>query len=419
MGFASDYLATRRIFPDLFKEAPDKNTGIIVVIPAFNEPEISTTLDSLYNCAQPACKTEVLIIVNAPSDSSEEVLISNRKTIEDIESWKKRHNDCFFRLYYFNTDSHDFSKWGVGMARKTGMDEALRRFNMLEKPYGIIASLDADCTIENNYFTCLTSELLEKKERLGCSIYFEHPLNGELSSGIYNSIILYELHLRCFFQALKFCGFPNVHHTIGSAIAVKASLYSKEGGMNRRQAGEDFYFIQKLVQSGGFFNLNCTTIYPSPRVSDRVPFGTGLAIGKLNEMNKPEFYTYDLNSFASLKMLFGKTESLFHGDQQKVSEIFRNLPEGLKSFIGEDEWNEKISEIKANTSNCESFTKRFYNWFNMFKIVKYLNFVHLTYYNKKEVVNEAKLLSGYIGCDRVPSDPAELLFFYRSLEKKS
>ena len=419
MGFASDYLANRRIFPDIVKEAPDKDTGIIVVIPAFNEPDIATTLDSLYNCTQPACKTEVLIIVNAPPDSSDEVLTRNKKTIDDIESWKKRHKDCFFRLYFFDTGRHDFKKWGVGMARKTGMDEALRRFDIIDKPYGIIASLDADCTIDKTYFTCLSIELLERKDRLGCSIYFEHPLTGHLPANLYNSIILYELHLRYLNQALKFCGFPNVHHTVGSAIAVKASLYAGAGGMNRRQAGEDFYFIQKLVPSGGFFNLNSTTIYPSPRVSDRVPFGTGLAIGKLSEMDKPELNTYSLSSFESLKILFSKTEVLYNAGTDQLTEILQDFPDCLMAFIGEEEWDEKMKEIKSNTTNYKSFEKRFFNWFNMFKIVKYLNFVHASYFSKKEVAGEAKLLCDYSGMVNAPSTPGELLLFYRSLEKNS
>jgi hypothetical protein len=53
--------------------------------------------------------------------------------------------------------------------------------------------------------------------------------------------------------------------------------------MNRRMAGEDFYFIQKLLPAGGFFNLNQTTVYPSPRSSARVPFGTGVTIQRLTE----------------------------------------------------------------------------------------------------------------------------------------
>ena len=55
-------------------------------------------------------------------------------------------------------------------------------------------------------------------------------------------------------------------------MAVKALPYVKAGGMNRRQAGEDFYFIQKLVPSGGYFSLNSTTVYPSPRASDQGSF---------------------------------------------------------------------------------------------------------------------------------------------------
>ena len=41
MGFASAYLEERALFPELIKEAPDKNTGIIVVVPAYDEPGIS------------------------------------------------------------------------------------------------------------------------------------------------------------------------------------------------------------------------------------------------------------------------------------------------------------------------------------------------------------------------------------------
>ena len=40
MGFASAYLESRALFPEIIDEAPDKNTGIIVVVPAYNEPGI-------------------------------------------------------------------------------------------------------------------------------------------------------------------------------------------------------------------------------------------------------------------------------------------------------------------------------------------------------------------------------------------
>jgi len=41
MGFASAYLKLRALFPDLIKEAPSENTEIIVVVPSYDEPEIT------------------------------------------------------------------------------------------------------------------------------------------------------------------------------------------------------------------------------------------------------------------------------------------------------------------------------------------------------------------------------------------
>jgi hypothetical protein len=420
MAFAADYLISGTLFKKLIDEDPDRDTGIIVVIPAFNELDITDTLNSLAEGEEPECKTEVLIIVNAPPDSDSEGIRNNYFVIENIESWKKQHVDCFFRLYYLNVGQPDISQWGVGLARKTGMDEAIRRFDSIDNPDGVIASLDADCRIEKNYFRCLFEELLKRKERKACSIYFEHPVRGDLPTALYTSIILYELHLRYYFQALKYTGFPYIHHTIGSAIAIKASAYVKAGGMNRRQAGEDFYFIQKLVPAGGFFNLYGTTIYPSPRISLRVPFfSTGIVIGKLSTMTTPEYYTYDFNAFNDLHQLFGLIDFLFLNGQDIWINIYSSIPEGLRLFIGEEEWLLKLTEIKGNTSNTNSFTKRFYNWFNMFKIVKYLNFVHGGYYNKKEIVKEAEKFLENIGKKPIKNDPAGLLLYYRYLEKST
>ena len=85
----------------------------------------------------------------------------------------------------------------------------------------------------------------------GCSIYFEHPLHGPLEPKVYEAIAAYELHLRYYVQALRYAAFPYAHHTIGSSMAVRADAYAKQGGMNKRQAGEDFYFLHKIIPLGG------------------------------------------------------------------------------------------------------------------------------------------------------------------------
>ena len=420
MGFATSWLNEKALFPELIKDAPDGETGIIVVVPACNEPDIATLLDSLALCNQPKCKVEIIIVVNAQPASDDEAIMNNSMCLRNIESWKKENKQCFFRLFSFDMGRPPIDGWGVGLARKTGMDEALRRFNSVDKPGGVIVCLDADCTVEKNYFISIEGNLLHKKERTACSIYFEHPLKGaDFIEDIYKYVTLYELHLRYYIWGLKYSGFPYAFHTVGSAIAVKAFQYVKAGGMNRRQAGEDFYFVQKLVPLGGYFALNSTTVIPSPRESLRVPFGTGAAISRL--MNNPgeEYLTYDPEAFMELRSLFTTAGNLFQTNNRDSVDYYRNLPEGLRSFIGEEVWLSRINEIRINTSGYGSFTKRFFGWFNMFRIVKYLNHVHTGIYQRQPVPDSAFNLLSAEGHKINSRDPFDLLTYYRSIDKRS
>ena len=351
MGFASGYLAERALFPEIIKEAPDKKTGIIIVVPAYDEPGIAKLLDSLAHCTEIPCAVEVLIVVNAPEEAAPESISNNKLTIENIETWKKENPGCFFRLYPILAEPKPVRGWGVGLARKTGMDEAVRRFNIINNPDGVILNLDADCLVAGNYLVTVFNEFLSKKERSACSIYFEHPLAGSDFSGeVYTYITLYELHLRYYFQGLLYAGFPYVFHTVGSATGVKALPYIKAGGMNRKQAGEDFYFIQKLVPAGGYFSLNSTVVYPSPRPSFRVPFGTGASITKLTETQEPFLLTYNISAFKELKTFFRMAEDYYDYGPEEFAMFYKSLPPGIRSFIEEQELCEKMREIKNNTS---------------------------------------------------------------------
>lgn len=418
MGFGSVYLEERALFPEQIDEAVDSETGIIVVVPAYNEPGIHTLLDSLAQCGVPECKTEVIVVINAPDNATEESLENNRITLNNIESWKRQNHNCFFRLFAFIIEHQSVSGWGVGLARKTGMDEAVRRFNSINRPDGVILNLDADCTVDRNYLVAIHNELLKKCELSACSIYFEHPLTGAANrERIFRYIALYELHLRYYFQGLAYSRFPYVFHTVGSAIAVKALPYIKAGGMNRRQAGEDFYFIQKLVPAGGYFSLNSTTVYPSPRASDRVPFGTGASIGKLGNDDSQTLLTYNFLAFKELRTFFEQTDIFFKSGLPELQENFKMIPQGLQLFLNEKEWIDKMMEVRTNTSGLQSFKKRFFGWFNMFRIVKYLNFVHKDFFEKQPVEMAAAELLETRGKVMESNEPIDMLLYYRSLEK--
>jgi hypothetical protein len=418
MGFASSWIEERALFPELIREAPDNLTGIICVVPAFNEPGIVNMLDSLLRCREPECKCEVIIVINAPYKLTGEHEQANSFTLNSIESWKKERENSFFRLYYFVAENKEFTEWGVGLARKTGMDEALRRFSTINNTEGVILCLDADCTVQENYFESVCNDFYKKKQWSACSIAFEHPLSGDdIPAEIYRHITLYELHLRYYYQSLLLSGYPWVFHTVGSSMAVKALTYMKAGGMNRKQAGEDFYFIQKHVSSGSYFSLNSTTVYPSPRVSGRVPFGTGASIGKLEEGNSIELMTYNPESFKDLRSLFLQSDTYFGSSQTDLVRNYSVLPESIRSFIQSDELISKVAEINANTSSPDSFRKRFFTWFNMFRIIKYLNHVHSGIYNKVSVTTAASALLKEKGINPVSDKPEDLLIEFRLLER--
>ena len=91
----------------------------------------------------------------------------------------------------------------------------------------------------------------------------------------------------------------------------------------------------------------------------------------------------------------------------------------MKLFSDEKEWIEKMSEIRNNTSGLSSFKKRFFGWFNMFRIVKYLNHVHQDYFEKMAVEVSASELLKAIGIITESNAPPDLLLKYRSLEKNS
>jgi hypothetical protein len=158
-------------------------------------------------------------------------------------------------------------------------------------------------------------------------------------------------------------------------MAVRAFAYMKQGGMNRRKAGEDFYFLQKFIDIDSFGEISETTVIPSPRMSDRVPFGTGRAIKEMLENEREIEKSYAFEVFEVLKDSFAEVKSWYNQDIM--------INDKLIDFIGEEAFREKILEIKRNSTNNIGFEKRFFQWFNAFKTLKFVHFLRDEYYPNK------------------------------------
>jgi len=399
-------------------DMPEKQGPIFVVIPCYNEPDILTTLNSLANCIPPNENVSVLVVVNDAADALVEAKSQNMLTLELIEKWKFRHTDCFFQVRRFYAQALP-QKWaGVGWARKLGMDEAVRQIVKDELADGIIVSLDADSTVSPNFLQRIEESFRENPRSNFFTIHFEHPINhAGLSATLREGIIRYELHMRYYRNALKWSGYPHAIYTVGSSFTLKASAYVKQGGMNRRKAGEDFYFLQKLVLLGNYGNITSATVYPASRISDRVPFGTGAALKKWVNGSHELYTTYPLRTFNHLKPLFTDPQRFWSMERSEIEAFFGNVSQSLQSYCEESQTIVPLLELKKNCSNAKIFEKRFFHLFNAFWILKYLNFAQEYSFPREDLNRESVKLLHILGirADINVSDE-HLLEIYRDLD---
>lgn len=401
----------------LLSSPVDPDTGIIVVIPVYNEPDLILALASIKACNLPTCSVEVITLINASEKADEKIKDFNRETHENVLLWKEQNERKGLKFHSILQNELPVKHAGVGLARKMGMDEAVRRFEQLQKD-GIIACFDADAICDSNYLVALEKHFESFPKSPGCAIYFEHPYQGnDFEPEIYEGILNYELHLRYHKRSLEWAGLPFAFHTVGSSMAVKNSAYQKQGGMNKRKAGEDFYFLHKIIALGNFTNLNETRIIPSPRISDRVPFGTGRSIGEWVDNEQSAFTTYNFDSFKLIKKFISHIEQL---QFKEPSQIDYNLSDNeyqvLMQFLEQINFEEALKKIRSNSTDNHSFVKRFYSWFDAFKILKLIHYFRDEIYPDQPII---QALNSYleISGEKKVNDLESGLILMRELDR--
>lgn len=389
--FADRYIQNNIVYPPFIQENAIPLLSMVVVIPCLNEPEIIRTLESVWACEPINSYCEVIVTVNDSEISSQDVKNFNRETYLQLVEWKKANDRQKLILCPIYAPSVQAKFAGAGMARKIGMDEAVRRLNEVSSPEGVIISLDSDCLVSNNYLKRIETVFSENKSCFAATINFRHRFEEINDQRQEMGMRLYEDYLHYYKEALQYTGFPHSIYTIGSAFAVRAQAYVKQGGMNRRQAGEDFYFLHKLTKLGQLTQITDAFVFPSGRVSDRVPFGTGAAMTKWMSDAEDLNLTYCLDAFLDLKQLFDRAGEFFKLSSVLYAEILSTLPITVQEYLIAVSFEEKLAEINRNSSTSESFHKRFFQAFDAFQVLKFLNHVHQHHYctqNLREAISQ-------------------------------
>ncbi len=364
----------------------------IVIIPILDDPDIFRTIASLYTCRLSRGKAGVILVVNHGENCDMRIKEANRILAERLRKEVRNSDILEFQVVEaFDLPAKDA---GVGLARKIAMDLAAAFFYRIAAPNAPILSLDADTLVDVGYLE-QTIRFFEENRVAGVSIAYAHRLE-ECRGPERTAMIKYELYLRYYRLALAYAGHPYAYSCIGSAFAVRAVDYVAQGGMNKRQAGEDFYFLQKLIGTGRYALLSATRVYPSPRFSARTPFGTGRSVRQIVE-SEGYFPVYRLEAFQSLKTFFEGVAGLYKADDRKVEGYIKSQSSGLQNFLTRIDGISMIAEANANCASCQQFIKRFFDHFNAFRVLKYLNYIHENQYSKMDVADESYQLFQVMG----------------------
>ncbi len=321
------------------------------VIPAYDEnDEFPAALQSL-RAAENAENVAVIAVVNHPAGADEK---SSLQLLEYLQTQRG-----VFPLYLPELSG------GVGAARKAGMDAFLASQPEEKIPECIIFSLDADTRIEKDYFVKAAPAVL----RSG-AVTFDFAHRPADSPAGQRAIDRYERYLRRYREKLEQAGSPYAFFTIGSAFAVRGDAYIRAGGMKVRQAGEDFYFLQALAKVGKVDFCPDVVVHPSPRVSRRVTFGTGPAVGDL--MAGKELKEIPDAAFALLAEVLAAATGKNLSSPEK---FLAALPVKNRRFFEQERFQTAWKNVLGNLpEKPEAAVKAFHEWFDGLKTLRFLHF---------------------------------------------
>ena len=357
----------------------------VIIIPAIAEYDnINNLLCSLAkNDSKYFDSTLVLFVVNNSPASTPEVKADNLKSLNYLLSIISNSSKAKY-VYGVNLsgilvglidaaskgNELEEKHSGVGMARKIGMDLALSVFDYTQKSNKLIICLDADCTIKKNYLTTIVSDF-NKYNYSAAVIDFAHNING--NDKVSNAIIPYEIFLRYYVTELKYSGSDYAFHTIGSAMVCNVNSYIKSGGMNKRKAAEDFYFLEKLAKNYKISKINSTTVYPSNRSSWRVPFGTGQRVTRFLKNTHNEYQLFNPAVFEILKAWLQFYNSIEGSDPIYIINSSKDIHIELYNFLVKQNYLEQWKKIFKNLKSVRQLIHQKKIWFDGFKTLKLIH----------------------------------------------
>ena len=346
-------------------------------VPLYDELDhFEHLVESVSKASRHASKRILLILcVNNRESSSQKEKNSNKAL---LSFWKKRlshlfekenifggfHKDNGFLFLDRSSEGQEFSeKEGVGLARKITCDMASFLFLHKRVKTSHITTTDGDAILPEDFF--IFPELNASKYVM--LSHFSHKTEG-LTELEKKAVVEYENYLQSYVDGLTHAGSPYAFHTIGSCISFSAETYVIVRGFPKsRLAGEDFYFLNKAKKVATFLDHKASPILLSPRLSERVPFGTGRALSKIHSSEK-RYFPYPQKSFLILKQYLSYVELALTEEQEALEFLKKN--ENLKVFLEKSSYQKlALSFFSREKKSLKDFHD-FFDGFNTLKFIK-------------------------------------------------
>ena len=384
-----------------------------IVIPSLAEGDrLFATLRSLSNNPPEwTNRFQILVVCNHGEQADRQCRLQNGIDLARLHDYAQR---AVLNLAWIDAASPGLEVpaplAGVGFARKLGMDLALQSLDWSGDP--LLVALDADTLVEDNYLQTIDRHF-HLSSKGAAVLPYRHQSGVDFDQQ--TAIDRYELFLRSYVYGLRLAGSPYAFNTVGSAMACRASAYVRCGGMNSRKAGEDFYFLQKLAKTDGVDLLSGTIVYPEPRVSQRVPFGTGRSMSRLLAGDRKGVLFYPAAVFRILSDWLKTVENNLSVDAEQILSLAAEISPVLASYLDQLDWRSVWPGMQKTHPLRTQLKQAFHVWFDGFRSLRLIHLLCDSAFERSESVEVLRDYFAWEGC-AVPASPGGMLEALRTAD---
>ena len=307
----------------------------------------------------------VIIVVNHSEDSDNSIKKDNNKTLRFLSKAK-----YLFILGIIDAASPGLelapNQAGVGLARKIGMDMALP---YLAAKSSLLFSTDADTTLANHYLITVINYFNE--HQISAAVLgFKHRAASD--HNIQNSIREYEKFLLYTANQIKKSGSPYGYVSMGSTMVCTVKAYVAIGGMPRKKATEDFYFLQEMTKFCGVYSIPDILVHPSPRITNKVYLGTGFQMTQAQSGFKIKNLYYSKYAFNLLKQWIELAAKSWKISLDELLIKLNLINPKLKKFLIYEGIETIWLNLQSSSPTKDHFIQQVHRWFDGLKTIRLL-----------------------------------------------